>query len=220
LRFLIRFAIELSSRVKSQLNARTNQAREAKRKWKKTKNKEAEEDIVRMLWKKIQAGRPGADMFRPPVSEHFHLAADTLVLHPEKTRLVDATVRGLGFDFLGYHFERGTRWPRRKSSKKLKDNLRAKTKRCNGNSLAAIIDDVNSTLHGWFEYFKHCNRWTFPAVDGWVRRRLRSILPKRSKRRGISRGRDHNRWPNRFFRDHGLFSLEAAHRALLQSSSG
>jgi hypothetical protein len=28
--------------------------------------------------------------------------------------LVDATQSG-GFDFLGYHFERGYRWPRRKS---------------------------------------------------------------------------------------------------------
>src|SRR5260370_636188 len=33
-----------------------------------------------------------------------------LQLHPEKTRIVDATQRG-GFDFLGYHFERGYRWP-------------------------------------------------------------------------------------------------------------
>ncbi len=147
-------------------------------------------------------------------------AAKDLTLHPEKTRLVDATVRGMGFDFLGYHFERGTRWPRKKSLKKLKDTLREKTQRCNGNSLAAIIADINPTLRGWFEYFKHCNRWTFPAIDGWVRRRLRSILRKRSKRRGISRGRDHNRWPNRFFRDHGLFSLEGAHRALLQSPAG
>jgi RNA-directed DNA polymerase len=143
-----------------------------------------------------------------------------LSLHPEKTRLVDATVKRLGFDFLGYHFERGTRWPRNKSLKKLKDTLRAKTRRCNGNSLIVIIADVNATLRGWFGYFKHCNRWTFPAIDGWVRRRLRSIVRKRSKRRGISRGRDHNRRPNRFFRDHGLFSLESAHRALLQSSSG
>jgi RNA-directed DNA polymerase len=142
-----------------------------------------------------------------------------LSLHPEKTRLVDATIPGLGFDFLGYHFERGTRWPRKKSLKKLRDTLRPKTKRNNGNSLEVIIEDVNSTLRGWFGYFKHCNRWTFPAVDGWVRRRLRSILRRRSKRQGISRGRDQNRWPNRFFRDHGLYILEVAHRALLQSSS-
>ena len=53
-----------------------------------------------------------------------------------------------GFDFLGYHFERGTRWPRKKSLKKLKDAIRSKTRRSNGHSLAAIIEDVNRTLRG------------------------------------------------------------------------
>ena len=62
---------------------------------------------------------------------------------------------GEGFDFLGYHFENGTRWPRRKSLKKLKDAIRSKTGRSNGHSLAVIIEDVNRTLRGWFEYFKH-----------------------------------------------------------------
>ena len=145
--------------------------------------------------------------------------AKGLSLHPDKTRLVDATIPKQGFDFLGYHFERGTRWPRKKSVKKLKDTLRAKTKRCNGNSLDVIIAGVNSTLRGWFEYFKQSHGWTFPPLDGWVRRRLRSILRKRSKRQGISRGHDHFRWPNRYFQDHGLFSLKDAHSALRQSST-
>jgi RNA-directed DNA polymerase len=33
-----------------------------------------------------------------------------LKLHPSKTRLVDASQRG-GFDFLGYHFEKGKKSP-------------------------------------------------------------------------------------------------------------
>ncbi len=33
-----------------------------------------------------------------------------LIVHPTKTRIVDASQKG-GFDFLGYHFERGHRWP-------------------------------------------------------------------------------------------------------------
>ena len=33
-----------------------------------------------------------------------------LTLHPTKTRIIDATQPG-GFDFLGYHFERGMKWP-------------------------------------------------------------------------------------------------------------
>ena len=143
-----------------------------------------------------------------------------LVLHPEKTRLVDVSVAGEGFDFLGYHFERGTRWPREKSMRKVKDAIRVKTGRSNGHSLSYIIDDVNRTLCGWFEYFKHSHKWTFPAMDQWIRRRLRSIMRRRKRLKGISRGLDHRRWPNEFFREHGLYSLVEAHRTLLQSSSG
>jgi RNA-directed DNA polymerase len=139
-----------------------------------------------------------------------------LALHPDKTRVVNAAQDG--FDFLGYHFERGKRWPRDKSLMKLRDALRAKTKRTNGTSLECIIADVNRTLRGWFEYFKHSYWTTFPYLDGWLRRRLRSILRKRTKRKGISRGLDHHRWPNAYFRERGLFSLEQAHRSLLQPS--
>jgi RNA-directed DNA polymerase len=153
----------------------------------------------------------------------LHLLGDLsagrgLILHPEKTRLVDVSLPGEGFDFLGYHFEGGTRWPRAKSLKKLKDTVRSKTRRSHGHSLAVIIEDVNRTLKGWFEYFKHSRKRTFPAIDKWVRRRLRSILRKRKGLHGISRGHDHFRWTNAFFRVRGLFSLKEAHEALLQSS--
>jgi RNA-directed DNA polymerase len=146
-------------------------------------------------------------------------AERALTLHPDKTRVVDMSLPGEGFDFLGYHFEKGTRWPRTKSLKKLKDAIRSKTSRSHGGSLAEVIEDVNRTLGGWFEYFKHSHRTTFPGIDKWVRRRLRSILRKRQGLHGISRGYDHFRWPNVFFRAHGLFSLVEAHRALVQSSA-
>jgi len=142
-----------------------------------------------------------------------------LTLHPTKTRVVDTTLPSEGFDFLGYHFEGGTRWPRKKSLRKLKEAIRSKTGRSNGNSLSVIIENVNRTLKGWFEYFKHSHKWTFPALDGWVRRRMRSILRKRRKgAKGISGKMDHFRWPNKFFHEHGLFSLVEAHRIILQSS--
>ncbi len=141
-----------------------------------------------------------------------------LELHPEKTRLVDAMQPG-GFDFLGYHFEQGRRWPRRKSLRKFRDSIRSKTKRTNGHSLGFIITDLNQTLRGWFGYFKHSERRTFPSLDSWTRMRLRSILRHRRGGRGRGRGRDHNRWPNAFFTAHGLFSLTGAHAAACQSSS-
>jgi RNA-directed DNA polymerase len=129
-----------------------------------------------------------------------------LTLHPEKTRIVNAEQKG-GFDFLGYHFERGMKWPRKRSLDKFRDTIRAKTKRTHGQSLQVIINDVNRTTRGWFEYFKHSHPNTFAPMDSWVRMRLRSILRKRLGRKGRGRGSDHQRWPNVFFREHGLFSL-------------
>ncbi|MBI5603420.1 MAG: group II intron reverse transcriptase/maturase [Deltaproteobacteria bacterium] len=141
-----------------------------------------------------------------------------LTLHADKTSLVNTQQAGQSFDFLGYHFEKGTRWPRKKSMKKFKDTIRRKTKRSNGRSIAEIIDEVNKTSVGWFEYFKHSHWTTFKPLDGWIRRRLRSILRGYSKGKGISRGKDNIRWPNKYFQDLGYFSLYNAHRALLQSS--
>ena len=140
-----------------------------------------------------------------------------LQLHPEKTRIVDARQRG-GFDFLGYHFERGYRWPRRKSEEKLKDTIRQHTRRGNGQSLRTIIDTVNRTLEGWFVYFKHSHHTTFPPLDGWIRMRLRTILRQRRKKKGRARGTDNVLWPNAFFVRQGLFNLSAARAALGQSS--
>jgi RNA-directed DNA polymerase len=140
-----------------------------------------------------------------------------LTLHPEKTRLVDATKHG-GFDFLGYHFERGYKWPRRKSLKKVKDKIRVRTKRSNGQSLQVIISRVNPVTRGWFNYFKHSHVTTFRPLDQWLRMRLRSILRKRSKRRGRGRGRDHQLWSNAFFAAQGLFSLAHAQAQLRQSA--
>ena len=140
-----------------------------------------------------------------------------LTLHPEKTRIVDATQHG-GFDFLGYHFERGYKWPRKKSLKKLKDKLRVLTKRNNGQSLQVIIARVNTVTRGWFGYFKHSHYTTFPRLDKWLRMRLRSLLRKRRKRRGRARLPDNKRWPNAFFAAQGLFSLVTAQAQLRQSS--
>lgn len=140
-----------------------------------------------------------------------------LMLHPEKTRVVDATKPG-GFDFLGYHFEQGKRWPRKKSLRKLRDAIRSMTRRTSGWSLVSVIEAVNETLVGWFGYFKHSYRTTFPSIDGWVRMRLRSMLRKRHGRKGRGRGRDHQRWPNAYFAERGLFSLTTAHAAACQPS--
>lgn len=143
-------------------------------------------------------------------------AAAGLTLHPDKTRIVDATTGH--FDFLGYRFEDGTRRPRPKSLDKFKDAVRAKTKRTSGTSLFTIIATLNPTLHGWFGYFKHSHKWTFERLDGWIRMRLRSILRRRMGMQGRGRGADHQRWPNSFFETQGLFSLTTNHALARQPS--
>jgi RNA-directed DNA polymerase len=139
-----------------------------------------------------------------------------LVLHPTKTRIVNAQEDR--FDFLGYRFGRGKKFPRTKSMQKIKDAIRAKTKRNNGPCLQAIIASLNPTLRGWFEYFKHSYHTTFTSLDKWVRGRLRSILRKRQRKRGRGRGSDHQRWPIAFFAEQGLCSLKTAHETACQSS--
>jgi RNA-directed DNA polymerase len=140
-----------------------------------------------------------------------------LTLHPIKTRLVDGSQSG-GFDFLGYHFERGMKWPRKKSMSKLKDTIREKTRRTDGRSLRVICEDLNRTLRGWFEYFKHSKENVFEAIDGYTRGRLRSILRKRMAKRGRGCGKDHQRWPNAYFNTMGLFSLRQAYLVARRSS--
>jgi RNA-directed DNA polymerase len=131
-----------------------------------------------------------------------------LTLHPTKTKIVH--VDEDGFEFLGYRFIKHRRFPRKKSLAKFKDTIRGKTKRTRGQSMQVIIADLNRTLRGWYEYFKHSWRTTFPELDGWIRMRLRSILRKRAGRRGRGHGLDHHRYPNAYFAELGLFSMTSA----------
>ena len=130
-----------------------------------------------------------------------------LTVHPTKTRIVNA--QSEGFDFLGWHFNGGRKWPRKKSQEKLREKLRPLTRRNNGQSLGAIIASVNPILRGWHGYFGE-SHWTgLKRPDGWLRRRLRAMLRKRQKCPGYGqRKADHRMWPNRWFAEQELFSLE------------
>jgi RNA-directed DNA polymerase len=144
-------------------------------------------------------------------------ADQRLTLHPTKTKIVDVATDG--FDFLGYTFRGRLRLPREKSLDKFRSTLRAKTKRTRSGSLRHITADLNQTICGWFQYFRYSWPTVFVAQDQYLRGRLRSLLRKRSKRRGVAKGADHQRWPNAFFHDLGLFCLTAAHAKFSQSSS-
>ena len=144
--------------------------------------------------------------------------ANGLSLNAEKTHVGDCRQEGQGFEFLGYRFEAGRRWVRRKSLKALRERIRIKTKRTQGDSVATIIAELNPMLRGWFNYFKHAHPMTFSGADGFTRRRLRAILRKQEKRPGLGKCLDdHKRWPKAFFADMGLFTMTEAHALASQS---
>jgi RNA-directed DNA polymerase len=141
-----------------------------------------------------------------------------LVLHPEKTRIANCRKKGNGFEFLGYRFERGRRDVRRKSLDKLKETIRELTGRSRGVSLERVIGDLNPKLRGWFGYFKHARPKVFLKIDQMIRRRIRAFLRRQEKRPGLGICRDdHQRWPNAFFANAGLFALHTSWQSARQS---
>jgi RNA-directed DNA polymerase len=131
-----------------------------------------------------------------------------LTLHPEKTRIVN-TAAGESFEFLGWHFERGYKWPREKSQQKFKETIRKRTKRRSGQALPKIIAGLNRVIRGWGNYFQGGVRNVPQKLEKWVRMRIRSILRRRAGRRGRGRGLDHHRYPNAWLTAQGLISLSA-----------
>ena len=62
-----------------------------------------------------------------------------LELNADKTHVGDCRQAGQGFEFLGYRFEVGRRWVRRKSLLALRERIRHKTRRTREDSLTCMI---------------------------------------------------------------------------------
>jgi RNA-directed DNA polymerase len=142
--------------------------------------------------------------------------------------------------FLGFSFTGGKEPKRRiapKALKRLKARITERTRRTRGVSLERMSKELAQYLTGWRGYFGYCQT---PSVlrelDGWIRRRLRSVLWKQWKRgrirfkelrdRGVAKdlaaqtaGSSHGPWriskspalnyalPNAFFTKLGLPAL-------------
>ena len=141
------------------------------------------------------------------------LESQGLSLNREKTRIVDHA-SGESFDFLGFTFRNGKFFPRKKSVQNLRDKVRDKTGRSSGKSLPAIIQELNPVLRGWFGYFKASHESQFERLDGFVRRRLRALLDRRSGKHCAYLGATLHRWPNVYFERACLFTMAGAKRAL------
>lgn len=137
-----------------------------------------------------------------------------LTLHPTKTKIVDSRVKS--FAFLGYSFRGDKIYPRRESLAKMKARIKELTPRKRPGSIESIAAELNRTLVGWFNYFRHC-RWTiFKDLDGKIRARLRRLLLSRH-RNNPKRLPRKQRWPNAYFTRAGLYSLREAHFRFAQS---
>jgi RNA-directed DNA polymerase len=146
-----------------------------------------------------------------------------LVLHPDRTRVVDLREGREGFDFLGCHlharksgriWERKHkivyflhRWPSQPSMKSARARVRDLTDRRRvGMDLRDVIDALNRFLRGWGNYFRTGNAATkFVSLDGYVAWRLKRLLIKK-RGRNLRVGQA-DKWTRDWFHDQGLHQL-------------
>ena len=146
-----------------------------------------------------------------------------LVLHPDKTRVVDLREGKEGFDFLGCHLHARMsgrlweqrriirydlhRWPSRRSMKRARGRVKALTGRSQvGMELDVVIARLNLFLRGWGNYFGTGNAGhKFVEVDRYVAWRLKRLLIK--KRGRNLRAGQADRWKRTWFHDQGLHKL-------------
>jgi RNA-directed DNA polymerase len=122
-------------------------------------------------------------------------------LHPQKTRIVHVQY---GLEFLGYVIKRGKRlylpankirsrvrsgglyaYPREKSIRRFKDEVRQRTRRCVPLATEQLIAALNPLLRGWGEYYKRAHvRRLFNQLDRWIVRRIWSHRFKRWRNAG------------------------------------
>jgi RNA-directed DNA polymerase len=146
-----------------------------------------------------------------------------LVLHPDKTRVVDLRGGREGFDFLGWHFHACMsgrlweqqriiryylhRWPSQRSMKRARLRVKVLTDRRRvGIELNEAIGALNLFLRGWGNYFRTGNSHRkFRDLDRHVTWRLKRLLIK--KRGRNLRAGQADRWTEAWFHDQGLHKL-------------
>lgn len=118
-----------------------------------------------------------------------------LRVNRDKTRIVQMEQEGESLDFLGFtlRYERDLQGrphrylniqPAKKAVVRLRDRIRAITGSGYKRPLREAIEEVNTLLRGWGNYFRYgYPRKVFRAVNYFVRCRFRRFLRNRSQRR-------------------------------------
>jgi len=81
--------------------------------------------------------------------------------------------------FLGFTLKQASGFPRvvaPKAIARFKNRVRDLTRRYRGVSLKTVVAGLNPLLRGWAGYFGFSEGRELESLDGWIRRRLRSLL--------------------------------------------
>jgi RNA-directed DNA polymerase len=151
------------------------------------------------------------------------LARLGLELHPDKTRQIDLSRGGEGFDFLGCHLRKRMsgrlweqlhravyylqRWPSDRAMGRIRQRVKAVTPRgaCH-RPLRETIAQLNPVLRGWGAYFRTGNAaLKFGQVDDYVAWRLKRVLLQRHGRH--LRPGQAAQWTRDYFHALGLYRL-------------
>jgi hypothetical protein len=80
--------------------------------------------------------------------------------------------------------------------------------------------NTQSGRRGWYGYFKWSQPTAMQRVDEWTRERIRHIVRRRCKGRGMVKARERNEYNVAWFAERGFFSLWSAQARWLQSQTG
>jgi group II intron reverse transcriptase/maturase len=125
-----------------------------------------------------------------------------VMLHSEKTRIVHVRQ---GFEFLGFKLKRGSQklkltpdrirsgvvqgdlyaYPREKSIRHFKEQIRQKTRRKAPVGTRELIEDINPVIRGWGQYYCKAHvRKLFNRLNRWIVQRIWSHRRKRWRNAG------------------------------------
>lgn len=110
--------------------------------------------------------------------EHLHLQVN------EDKSAVD---RPYGRSFLGFSFYASSGGPKRKVAPKalhkMKERVRAITRRTGGRSVPQVVEELTAYLRGWKAYFRLTQTpRIFRSLEEWIRHRLRMLHLRQWKR--------------------------------------
>ncbi|MFC3773816.1 group II intron reverse transcriptase/maturase, partial [Paenibacillus sp. GCM10012303] len=121
-----------------------------------------------------------------------------LKVHPEKTKIVNS--KRESFVFLGHEFKPGKKMiPSDKAMSKFKERVKTITRRNQTVNVEKLVKkELNPYLRGWGNYFRTGDvKKRFRELDGWIRRRLRSVqLRSWKKVRKLHREMRRRGWDN------------------------